>query len=136
MLHCSRNGRGNGPMVRPAALRTELEFVMKNLTFAAAFAVISLAGAGNALADQGIPVVPAQPLVSSAASGVTGEAYPAFRVAGAPVISEPANPGNGAQTYPNFATPKSTAKLAQSQIGLAQAGFATAFNAAPNSDRG
>ncbi|HQT85515.1 MULTISPECIES: hypothetical protein [Acidiphilium] len=109
---------------------------MKNLTFAAAFALITLAGAGSALADQGIPVVPAQPLVSSAAAGVTGEAYPAFRVAGAPVISEPANPGNGAQSYPNFATPHSSAKLAQSQIGLAQGNVATAFNTAPRSNRG
>ncbi|MCW8308211.1 hypothetical protein AruPA_14315 [Acidiphilium sp. PA] len=109
---------------------------MKHVSLAAAFVLMSLAGAGTALADQGIPVVPAQPLVSSAANGVAGEAYPSFRVAGVPVISEPANPGNGAQTYPTFATPRSPAKLAQSQIGLVQPGFATAFNAVPNSDRG
>jgi hypothetical protein len=93
---------------------------MKHLTFAAAFALITLAGAGSAFADQGIPVLPAQPLVSSAATGVIGEAYPTFQVAGSPVISEPVIPTNGAQSYPNFATPDNSTQLAQAQIGSNQ----------------
>lgn len=111
-------------MVRPAARHSELEFVMKHLTFAAAFAVITLAGAGSAFADQGIPNLAARPLVSSPATGVNGEAYPSFRVAGAPVISEPASPRNGAQSYPDFATPRTNTALAQAQIGATQIGAA------------
>lgn len=97
---------------------------MNKMIAAASFAIAILAGAGTAYAGsmvgQGIPSLTNQPIVSLSAPTVTGEAYPAFGAADAPVISAQPASQFANEGAPNFAVPKHASRFAQAQIGIAQ----------------
>ena len=72
----------------------------------AATLVIGMAGfTAIAHADQGIPNLPAQPLVAQQMVSAAGEQYPTFSDDTTPVVSERVVANNGGQNYPTFANP-------------------------------
>jgi hypothetical protein len=71
----------------------------------AAMAFGILAQGAVAYADQGILVMPANPVVAQTMIGGGGEQYPAFANNGTPVVSERMMANNGGQNYPAFANP-------------------------------
>jgi len=89
------------------------------ITFAA-FAVAATTSIGIALADQGIPSLPPQPLVSMTTQGVVGEAYPTFAGQIRPVVSERSASNAGYQSYPNFAVPSTSERVGLAQLGQVQ----------------
>lgn len=91
--------------------------------------VASVVGLGAvAHADQGILVMPANPVVSQTMTGVGGEQYPAFADHGAPVVSERVIANNGSQNYPTFANPTNGGTRADyAAIGAAHGGTATQY---------
>lgn len=99
---------------------------MRNLMIAATLAIATIAGAGTAMAGEGIPALPAQPLVSATAPSVAGQAYPTFGSRHRPVVSDQFTAVTGGQNYPTFAAPHQTSRLASSQIGRVNGPVATA----------
>lgn len=93
----------------------------KFITFAA-FGIAAVTSVGIALADQGIPNLPAQPLVSMTAPGVVGQAYPVFGGAQRPVVAERFDTDRGSQSYPDFTPPSRIGQRGNIQIGAVQTG--------------
>lgn len=75
----------------------------KTLMAAVVAGVVGLGAVAHA--DQGILVMPANPVVSQTMTAGGGEQYPAFANDGAPVVSERVIASNGGQNYPTFANP-------------------------------
>lgn len=91
---------------------------MKNVFVAAALAAVTLAGAGAAQAGQGIPNLPAQPVVASSVPAVMGQGYPAFGAPASRVVSPRIADVTVGQNYPTIVAPHRTTRLAQ--VGQAQ----------------
>ncbi len=78
---------------------------MNRINLAVAVAVVTFGITATAWADQGIPVLPANPVMSQTMITGGGEQYPTFATQGAPVVSERVLADNGGQTYPTFVNP-------------------------------
>jgi hypothetical protein len=94
-----------------------------NKFFFAATVAASLLGAGAiAQADQGIPVMPALPVVSQTAPGVMTGAMPQFNSIPTPVIAARAATNSYGENAPTFAIPTSdgASGVAYAQIGRIQ----------------
>ena len=99
---------------------------MKNILVAAALVAATIVGAGAAQAGQGIPNLPAQPVVSASAPAVIGEAYPAFGAAATPVVSARIADVTVGQNYPTIAAPHQATRFAQ--VGQVQGHSASPTN--------
>lgn len=75
----------------------------KTLMAAVVAGVVGLGAVAHA--DQGILVMPANPVVAQTMTAGGGEQYPTFSNDGAPVVSERVIASNGGQNYPTFANP-------------------------------
>lgn len=93
---------------------------MTRLITFAALAMAATTSIGIALADQGIPNVPARPVISMTAPGVAGEGYPLFGGQTRPVVSERSASNAGYQSYPDFIVPSSNERLGAAQLGRVQ----------------
>ncbi len=67
-------------------------------------ALAAILGAGSvAYAGQGIPNLPAQPIVAQTDTGVIGQSYPTFTGVAQPVVSLQFAANATGQNYPSFA---------------------------------
>ena len=93
--------------------------------------VVGVFGLGAvAHADQGIVVMPANPVVAQTMTAGGGEQYPAFANNGTPVVSERVIASNGGQNYPTFANPTNGGTRADyAALGTVNGGTTTQYAA-------